>query len=291
MCELLGLDCNTPTDAVFSFQALCSRGGRTGHHVDGWGIAFYEGRAARAFLDPSSAAQSPLADLMCRWPIRSRITVAHVRRRTRGETSLANTHPFIRELWGRHWTFAHNGTVPGAERLRLGRFRPIGVTDSEHVFCHLLEALRAGFPAYPRSGRALAEAIAEVSRGVADRGTLNFLLADSHRLYARASTSLHHLVRQAPFGEATLCDDEVRVNFADVTTPNDRVAVVATRPLTRDERWIAGEPGELWVFEDGGLRWTVHARGRQDGRPHPFAARGPARGSRARAAEARERLA
>ncbi|MCC7539472.1 MAG: class II glutamine amidotransferase [Deltaproteobacteria bacterium] len=277
MCELLGLDCNTPTDAVFSFTGLCSRGGKTGAHVDGWGIAFYDGRAARVFLDPQPAVRSPLAELLRTWPLRSLIIVAHIRRRTRGPTSLPNTHPFTRELWGRHWTFAHNGTVPGARRLKLGRFRPIGTTDSEHVFCHLLEVLRSELGDYPRSPRTLVDLIAKASRRIANDGTLNYLLSDSHRLYARSSTSLFHIIRQAPFGQATLSDDEVKVNFADLTTPRDRVAVVATRPLTRDERWTAGNPGELWVFENGALRFSVDSRGKQDGRAQAFQARGRAR--------------
>jgi hypothetical protein len=40
MCELLGMNANVPTDICFSFSGLASRGGRTGPHTDGWGIAF-----------------------------------------------------------------------------------------------------------------------------------------------------------------------------------------------------------------------------------------------------------
>jgi branched-chain amino acid transport system substrate-binding protein len=45
MCQLLGMNCNTPTDVTFSFTGFAQRGGRTDHHSDGWGIAFFEGRA------------------------------------------------------------------------------------------------------------------------------------------------------------------------------------------------------------------------------------------------------
>ncbi len=41
MCELLGMSANVPTDIVFSFTGLMQRGGRTGPHRDGWGIAFF----------------------------------------------------------------------------------------------------------------------------------------------------------------------------------------------------------------------------------------------------------
>ena len=46
---------------------------------------------------------------------------------------------------------------------------------------------------------------------------------------------------------------------AQVTTPRDRVAVVATAPLTRDETWIAASPGDLWVFRRGRLAATLKA--------------------------------
>ena len=75
-------------------------------------------------------------------------------------------------------------------------------------------------------------------------------------LVARCSTRLHHIVRQAPFARATLADEDVSVDFAAVTTPRDRVAVVATVPLTKDERWIAATPGTTWVFRKGRLAAT-----------------------------------
>jgi glutamine amidotransferase len=66
-------------------------------------------------------------------------------------------------------------------------------------------------------------------------------------------------VRKAPFKRATLADEDVTVDFAEVTTPNDRVAIVATLPLTRDETWTPGEPGTMWVFRDGKLAKTLAA--------------------------------
>ena len=51
MCQLLGMNCNTPTDVTFSFTGFAQRGGRTDHHSDGWGIAFFEGVGLRHFVD------------------------------------------------------------------------------------------------------------------------------------------------------------------------------------------------------------------------------------------------
>jgi glutamine amidotransferase len=58
-------------------------------------------------------------------------------------------------------------------------------------------------------------------------------------------------VRQAPFATAHLVDDDVEVDFSQVTTPRDRVAVIATQPLTDNEQWTGLVPGELAVFCDG----------------------------------------
>ncbi|HBX39953.1 MAG TPA: class II glutamine amidotransferase, partial [Marinobacter adhaerens] len=56
MCELLAMSANTPTDLCFSFTGLTRRGGQTGPHKDGWGVAFYEGKGVRAFHDADASA-------------------------------------------------------------------------------------------------------------------------------------------------------------------------------------------------------------------------------------------
>lgn len=270
MCELLGMECNVPTDIVFSFTALATRGGKTGPHADGFGLAFYEGRAARVFLDPDAAAQSPLAAFLRSHSIKTELAIAHIRRKTRGHVTLANTHPFMRELWGRAWVFAHNGTVRGIRRRKLGRFAPMGDTDSEHAFCLLLEELRASFKDYPTRRSELREAIADIGSRLSAHGTFNFLLGDGRALYARCDTKLAYIVRKAPFGRATLKDEDVTVDFSEVTTPNDRVAVVATAPLTVNETWTLGQPGQLWVFEEGRCVATLRSPVRGVRKtPHP----------------------
>lgn len=253
------MECNVPTDIVFSFSGLSSRGGKHGPHADGWGLALYDGKVARVFLEPTAAANSPLARFVREHPIKTLLAVAHVRQKTRGEVSLANTHPFSRELWGRHFVFAHNGKVRRAADLKLGRFKPIGGTDSEHAFCALMGRLEHDFKDYPRSSTDFAAAVAHHAGFVAKKGKGNFnmLLGDGRHLFARCATNLHYIIRKAPFKKATLADEDLAVDFAEVTTPNDRVAVVATMPLTRDEAWTKGEPDTMWTFRQGRLMATV----------------------------------
>ncbi|MGH7283670.1 MAG: class II glutamine amidotransferase, partial [Polyangiaceae bacterium] len=234
------MECNVPTDIVFSFSGLALRGGHRGPHADGWGLALYEGKAARTFLEPSAASNSPLASYVKNNPIKTLLAIAHVRKKTRGRVALENTHPFVRELWGRHFVFAHNGTIKGVHKFEIGRFQPIGDTDSELAFCALLNELEKRFSSYPKSPKRLWSAVAKAGAELGAKGTFNFLLGDGAHLFARCATKLHYIVRKAPFREATLADDDLSVNFASVTTPRDRVAVIATAPLTRDETWTAG---------------------------------------------------
>ncbi|GAB7206342.1 hypothetical protein OS21_28350 [Dickeya oryzae] len=148
MCELLGMSANVPTDICFSFTGLMQRGGRTGPHRDGWGITFYEGNGCRTFKDPLPSFTSPIAELVQNYPIKSCAVVSHIRQANRGAVALENTHPFTRELWGRNWTFAHNGQLKGYRRLKTGHFRPVGETDSEYAFLLAVVPVVATLPAY-----------------------------------------------------------------------------------------------------------------------------------------------
>ena len=61
MCELLGMSANVPTDIRFSFAGLMRRGGHTGPHRDGWGVAFYEDKGCRTFQDTNPSSESEIA--------------------------------------------------------------------------------------------------------------------------------------------------------------------------------------------------------------------------------------
>ena len=69
--------------------------------MDGWGVAFFEGKGLRNFCDSLPSALSPVANLICTYPIKTRTVIAHVRMATQGKVGLENVHPFSRELWGR----------------------------------------------------------------------------------------------------------------------------------------------------------------------------------------------
>ncbi len=250
MCQLLGMNCNTPTDIVFSFEGFRRRGGLTDSHADGFGIAFFEGKGVRLYHDDRPSAHSPVADLIKHYSIKSKNVIAHIRKATQGQVSLANTHPFMRELWGEYWLFAHNGHLQDFHPARGHYYQPVGNTDSERAFCVILEHLRQTFSSKPSLDEIFAE-VAQLTATLRQHGIFNFMLSNGDWLFSHASTLLHYIVRQAPFGEAQLLDDEVQIDFAAVTTPQDRVAVIATLPLTTNEHWQQLAVNELLLFQDG----------------------------------------
>jgi glutamine amidotransferase len=251
MCQLLGMNCNVPTDIVFSFTGFVTRGGRTDTHNDGWGIAFFEGAGVRHFVDHVAAVESPIADLIKHYPIKSKNVIAHIRKATQGHVALENCHPFVRELWGRYWVFAHNGDLKDFAPELNGAFRRVGTTDSELAFCYLLQELRRRFGDTPPALCDLTSALKELTAEIAKYGTFNMLLSDGSALFAHCSTDLYYIVRQHPFMAAHLADEDVTVDFAQATTPNDRVAVIVTEPLTDNETWTQFAPGELKLFIEG----------------------------------------
>ena len=247
MCQLLGMNANTPTDVMFSFTGFATR---AEEHRDGFGIAFFEGAGVRLMVDAQSARSSPVAEMVRRFPIRSQNIVAHIRKATQGSVTLANTHPFVRELWGRYWVFAHNGDLKGFAPRLHGAFRPVGETDSERAFCWLMQELAKAHASVPTTLE-LTATLRELAPLPAAHGSFNFMLCNGQALWAHCSTHLYSLVRKSPFGLAELHDEDLSIDFAEATTPDDRVAVVATEPLTRNEEWSRFAPGELRVFAGG----------------------------------------
>jgi len=251
MCQLLGMNCNVPTDICFSFAGFHRRGGSTDHHADGWGIAFFEGRGCRVFLDSKAAVESPIAALVRGYPIHSMNVIAHIRKATEGAVALENTHPFVREQWGRYWIFAHNGTLNDFAPKLDGFHRPVGTTDSERAFCYILESLRRRYPDEEPTLEACFGAVAELTRELARHGRFNYLMSNGEYLIAHCTDNLCYILRRAPFARAHLIDEDVTVDFSALTTPADKVAVIATTPLTDNEEWTTMRPGELLAFQHG----------------------------------------
>ncbi|MES2206943.1 MAG: class II glutamine amidotransferase [Pseudomonadota bacterium] len=260
MCQLLGTSCNRPTQIYFLWSGFQRRGGHTDTHSDGWGLSFFEGNSVRLFMDENSCCNSSLAQWVKCCPFKSNIIMAHIRRATEGTVELSNTHPFVRELWGRNWVFAHNGTLKNYYPEHK-RFFPIGDTDSERAFCWIMDQLAERFPsakpnALPDKNELL-EVLLELTTEVSKYGVFNYILSYGEFLIARCASHLHYTLRQAPFGVIKLLDDNQEIDLGvvldDVET---QMAVIATQPLT-NEHWLRIQPGVLMAFENGKIIHTI----------------------------------
>jgi predicted glutamine amidotransferase len=253
MCELLALNANTPTDMGFSFRGLSRRGGASGVHADGWGLASFtpDGHGLTLLREEAPAAFSALADQLAERSPKALVSIAHIRKATRGVVALENCHPFSRRWGDQTWVFAHNGDLQGAIPLG-GRYRPFGSTDSEAAFCWILEELdRAHVD--PTDSNALFEQLHHCAAALAERGTFNALISNGQWLFATATSRLHWLTRRAPFCKATLVDPPLQVDFSAFTTASDVVTILSTEPLTTDECWHTFLPGESLLFLAGEL--------------------------------------
>jgi len=258
MCELLALNANTPTDMGFSFRGLSHRGGASGEHADGWGLASFtpDGHGLTLLREEAPAAFSGLADQLAERSPKALVSIAHIRKATRGVVSLENCHPFTRSWNHQTWVFAHNGDLAG--EIPLGDcYRPYGSTDSEAAFCWILEQLDQA-EADPDDTPTLFGLLHDCAAELAQRGTFNALISNGQWLFATATTRLHWITRRAPFSTATLADPPLRVDFSALTNNTDVVTILSTEPLTTDEQWRPFASGESMLLIDGAIVLRSH---------------------------------
>ena len=211
MCQLLGLNANTPTDVVFSFTGFSTR---AEEHKDGFGIAFFEGRGLRVSSAMRRARGFAGGRMVRRYPIKSRNVIAHIRKATQGGHG-AGEHPSLpARAVGRTWVFAHNGDLKQyAPRLHAG-FRPVGDTDSERAFCWLMQELAKAHASVP--------SVAELERHAArararHRGARQLQLHAQQQRAGAVGALLHEAAlagARASFRSARLADEDLSVDFS-----------------------------------------------------------------------------
>ncbi|MGO9837006.1 MAG: class II glutamine amidotransferase [Polyangiaceae bacterium] len=255
MCRLLAICSSEPTDfKIVLREAPRSLAALSREHPDGWGIAVFDAGLGAWTIDKGLLCAGE-DERFHRLAItcHGNVLVSHIRQKTVGETSLANTHPFRR---GR-WVFAHNGTLKDVSWLRAEvsaerRAEIEGETDSEVLFAWLLTRLDdAGValePASARTDRTLADAT-KAARGRPETGALNFLLSDGATTYAHKFGRSMFLLERSP-------EDEVRARRTSrdgtvLETPwsHRRSAVFVASERITDEPWENVEDGMLLRVE------------------------------------------
>lgn len=270
MCDLLGLTFSTPITAKISLNIFQEQGAA---NPDGWGLAFYNDGRLQIIKEARSAIESELYDFMEQY-IHSQTIISHVRRSTRGVPSYLNTHPFYRRMIlngiEQEYAFAHNGTLSDISHLSFGPYAPLGETDSERAFCHILNVLYSqGNIRWTVDDFNLLET---TLRRINDhKNTLNCLFSDGKHLFCYSdendhNNGLRYVKQEYPFGKIELIGTDEKIGSIDITSYKNNTPpgtslsgyIISTKMLTK-ERWIEFDGGELIVFKEGKI---VHPRKR-----------------------------
>ncbi len=209
MCELYAINSRWPVRAN---AGLAEFFGDSPYHPHGWGLAWYEGthKDARFQLhkEPITAVDSNYLSYLLDEPIRANRLVAHIRNATRGIMSFENCHPFIgRDMSGRRWVIAHNGTILNDELLSGYDQWIEGQTDSEQVVLYLMDLIDE---ATQRVGHDLDfggrfNVLSQVMDTLSDFNKLNLVLDDGEYTYVHTNTVQDTLFVRRGANVATFC--------------------------------------------------------------------------------------
>ena len=220
--------------------------------------AAFCGRDALLLREPGAASESSLVRHIENHGPPSELVISHIRLASFGVPALRNTQPFGRELGGHLHVFAHNGDLPAIAdnaAFALGRFLPIGETDSEHAFCHLLARLTAlwdGASGEIPTLDARLQVIADFAADLRALGSANFLYTDSDTLFVPPGSDQ---VLPGLFVLERSCAEEVpdlSGSGVKLETVQQALTLIASVPLT-DESWQVLAPGELLAVRAGSI--------------------------------------
>ncbi len=252
-----------------TFDLRCLQPGST--HPDGWGLGYYPpGEPSVALLkEPAPTYASSQAEVLHRGErFASSIFLLHLRTATWGALSDANTQPFARAWGGREWIFGHSGSLDRRPELDANSlFEPIGATDSEVIFCDLLNRFAQ------RSWRSLGEAdpavLVDWLGTINTLGTLNIILSDGRDVVAYADkhqSGLSTWQLLPPYQQVVVGDRDVSIDLTRHGVKSRKGIFISSRPLTSEAEtlpttWQPLQTGSLWVIREGALRAEVQAPG------------------------------
>ncbi|MFT3697558.1 MAG: class II glutamine amidotransferase [Kofleriaceae bacterium] len=245
-----------------SFTLHCLDAGR--ELPDGWGLGYYPaGEPSAAVLkEPAPPSDSIRSQLALAWEqVASSQFVLHIRHATWGSLSDANTQPFSRS-WGRHdWLFAHAGSLEKKRTPTEGPFEAIGSTDTEQLFCELLNKL------YDKKWKSLADVdlgtLATWLRELNEHGGMTLCVTDGRDLLAHADARGVPLwigTLAPPYEKIAFGDDDLEIDLTKRGAKARKGVIVCTEQLAPKDgdaekaiKWRQLAPGELIVIREGAV--------------------------------------
>ena len=237
-----------------------------GHELpDGWGLGYYpKGEPSAAILkEPAPPQVSIRSQLASAWEqVASNVFVLHIRHATWGALSDANTQPFSR-TWGRRdWVIAHAGSLDRKLEDVPGPFEPVGSTDTEQIFCRLLNRF------VEHGWRSLDDVDLDALTGWLDElnalGELTLVLTDGRDLLVHADRrgvpmwlgKLSPPYEKIAFGDADLGVDLTRRGAKSrkgVIVCTDKLDPADDGDAARAVTWEQLEPGRVLVIREGAV--------------------------------------
>lgn len=234
---------------------------------DGWGVGYYPGGEFAASLVKEAAPQpgSNRSGLMKTWdPLESSIFLLHLRTAAWGPLTEANTQPFCRSAWGRDWLLAHSGSLEQRLSIPQGSlFEPVGSTDSEALFCRLLDWI------HQQGWRSLGDVDAPRLRGWLEEintlGPLTLVVSDGQDLciYADRTGATNCWLWQVspPYERLILGDADLELDLTRRGAKSRKGFIISTHPIeSRTEvpaTWKQMPPSSLVIVRQGALRAEV----------------------------------
>ncbi len=115
MCRMIAIISRNPVDVAPYFEALKEQAlhGKNSPHGDGWGIALYNGKDFMLKKSKEFVWNAP------KFSAKAYMAILHARKSSFSDASVFFSHPFVNDLRGKIWSFAHNGVIKGLSSLSV----------------------------------------------------------------------------------------------------------------------------------------------------------------------------
>ncbi len=213
MCELFGVSSKYRLTYNEYLKEFFSHSINNPH---GWGLATFSGNQVQIEKEPIEASKSNYLKERLTVPVSGTTIMAHIRRATVGSLTYANCHPFrVKDVSGRVWTIAHNGTIFNYEPLdQYSKFQH-GSTDSERVALYIIDQINRKI--IDNDGHSLTKderfaVLEHTIISLSPYNKLNILIYDGDRFYVHknCADTLYYLQLDGSifFATVPVCEDK-----------------------------------------------------------------------------------
>jgi len=262
MSQLLALSFDCPSSPSLSIEADTHK--TKNEHLQGWGLAWYPSNdyAATILKDSKNQHRAHVTKTLKSWKrFNSTLFLFHLRGAAK-RAAQQDTQPFSRSFAGHDWIMSHNGNLncDYKKHLDLGKnpvFEPMGLTDSEHAFCWLLNAF------FKKRARNLADMnkfeLYSLLQTLNNLGSTNILLTDSQDLIIYQDKNdfnpLYWERKHPPYHERIFTSPSTQIEIDEIESAFRTFFIISTY-----ENFIQGAkkmlPGQMLVVRRGNITWN-----------------------------------